>query len=91
MARSIRTLAAIFCVVSVLAICIAPLVDLPATSLRADYLALLLQCWLIATASVFIANVFKAANPPCWRLAHPSIPASNPLFRPLDFNGVLQH
>jgi ABC-type branched-subunit amino acid transport system permease subunit len=91
MARSIRLLAAIFCVVSVLAICIAPLVDLPATSLRSDYLVILLQCWLIATASVFITNVFKAANPLGWTLVHPSIPASNHLFRPLDFNSVLRH
>jgi hypothetical protein len=38
MARSIYILATILCLISILAICIAPLADLPATSLRSGYL-----------------------------------------------------
>jgi hypothetical protein len=91
MARFICILAAIFCVVSVMAICIAPLIDLPATSLRSDCLAILLQCWLIAAACIFIANVFKAANPHGWTVVHPLIPANNRLSCPRHFNCVLQH
>jgi ABC-type branched-subunit amino acid transport system permease subunit len=86
MARSICILAAIFSVISVVAICIAPLVDLPATSLRSDYRAILLQCWLMAAALMLISNVFKTANSPGRIL----IPASSHLARPLDFNSVLQ-
>ncbi|WP_213807240.1 hypothetical protein [Granulicella sp. dw_53] len=93
MIRSIWIVAAIICGISVLAICIAPLVDLPATSLRTDYLAylaiLLEGCFLMAI-SARNANLRKAATSfyPEPTLFHERRTAYLPA--PLDVNNVLR-
>jgi hypothetical protein len=91
MARFIRVVAAVFCTLCVLAICIAPLVDLPDTNLRSYNLAMLLLFSLMAGVTVLVTETIKPANPSTGiRLAylerkkHYQLP-------PIDINSVLRY
>jgi hypothetical protein len=91
MARFIRVAAAIFCALCVLAICIAPLVDLPDTNLRSYHLAMLLLFSLMAGATLVRTEVFKAANPTTQvRLAHLERIKHHQL-PPIDTNSILRY
>jgi len=63
MAKVTRVAATIFCLLSVLAICIAPCVDLPDTSLRSNNQFVLLLCCLMAGAFLLVRRVRKSTNP----------------------------
>jgi len=56
MARAIKFAVVAVCLLCILAICIAPLVDLPATSLRTYQLALVLMWSLMASAFCLILS-----------------------------------
>jgi hypothetical protein len=90
MVKFIRVAVAVFCVLCVLAICIAPLVDLPATKLSSDNLIVLLLCSFMAvTASSFI----KAFNYPAGsaRVWQPSSEQKGlHTLSPLDANSILR-
>jgi hypothetical protein len=58
MVRFIRVAIAVFCVLCVLAICIAPLVDLPATKLSSDSFVILLLCSFMAVGTISFFKVF---------------------------------
>ncbi|HEY6413369.1 MAG TPA: hypothetical protein VIX42_06765 [Edaphobacter sp.] len=62
MVRFIRVAAAVFCVLCVLAICIAPLVDLPATKLGSDNLVALLLCSFMTVATISLIKAFNHAD-----------------------------
>jgi hypothetical protein len=90
MARFIRVVAAVFCTLCVLAICIAPLVDLPDTNLRSYHLAILLLYSLMAGATLSLSETFKPARQSTRvRLAHPERKKHYPL--PLDTNSILRY
>ena len=91
MVRFIRVAAAVFCALCVLAICIAPLVDLPDTNLRSYHLAVLLLCSLMAGATLLLGETFKPATPSVRvRLALPERKKQHhPL--PLDTNSILRY
>jgi hypothetical protein len=89
MVKFIRVAAAVFCVLCVLAICIAPLVDLPATKLGSDNLIVLLLCSFMAVATVSFLKAFdRAQSIGIW------LPSSARTKRyalsPLDTNSVLR-
>jgi hypothetical protein len=90
MVRFIRVAAAVFCVLCVLAICIAPLVDLPATKLSPDIFVILLLCSYMAVAT---ASLIKAFNPTT-RLIGIHLPSPARMKRysrsPLDTNSILR-
>jgi hypothetical protein len=90
MVRFIRVAAAAFCVLCVLAICIAPLVDLPATKLNPDNFVVLLLCSFMAVATTSIIKAFHHANQSMIWL--PSSARKKRHSRsPLDFNSILRH
>ena len=90
MVRFIRVASAVFCVLCVLAICIAPLVDLPATKLGSDNVIILLLCSFMAVAAV---SLIKAFNQP-GSFARIPLASSRPKNRhypaPLDINSILR-
>ena len=90
MVKFIRVAAAVFCVLCVLAICIAPLVDLPATKLGSDNLVILLLCSFMAVATVSFIKAFDHATPSI-RIGLPS-PARKKRYSlsPLDTNSILR-
>ena len=90
MVRFIRVAAAVFCVLCVLAICIAPLVDLPATKLSSDNLVALLLCAFMAvTTSSFIkAFNYSPAITGIWRPA--TTQKSRHSLSPFDSNSILR-
>jgi hypothetical protein len=59
MVRFCRVAVAVFCVLCVLAICIAPLVDLPATKLSSDSFVILLLCSFMAIATASLLKAFR--------------------------------
>jgi hypothetical protein len=59
MAKAIKFTVIVFCMICILAICIAPLADLPATSLRSYQAAMVLLWSLIATAFSLILSTLK--------------------------------
>ncbi|WP_188553553.1 hypothetical protein [Edaphobacter dinghuensis] len=59
MAKVIKFAVVAVCLLCILAVCIAPLVDLPATSLRAYQAAAILLWGLIATAFALAASASK--------------------------------
>jgi hypothetical protein len=61
MARAIKFAAVVVCLACILAICIAPLADLPATSLRSYLMAVILMWWLVASAFSLILSSIKAS------------------------------
>jgi hypothetical protein len=60
MAKAIKFAVVALCLICILAICIAPLVDLPATSLRSYQAAIVLLWGLIATAFTLVLSAFEA-------------------------------
>jgi len=90
MARFIRAAAAVLCALCVLAICIAPLVDLPDTNLRSYHLAMLLLFSLMAGATLACAEAFKPATTirvcltPPERINHHQL-------SPIDTNSILRY
>jgi hypothetical protein len=62
MVKGFKIAAAVICIVCILAICIAPLADLPATSLRSYQMAVMLIWSLIAGASCLVLSVLKAPS-----------------------------
>ena len=90
MARFIRVAAAVFCVLCVLAICIAPLVDLPDTNLRAYNVAMLLLFLLMAGATLVCTEAFRpAALTTRVRLALPE--RKRHQLSPIDTNSILRY
>ena len=57
MARSAKIIVALLCITCVLALCIAPYVDIPVTVLKSLQITLLLMALLLA-ASFLLVNVF---------------------------------
>jgi uncharacterized membrane protein len=91
MAGFIRVVAAVFCVLCVLAICIAPLVDLPDTNLRSYHLAMLLLFSLMAGATLVRTEAFKPAILTTHaRLASPERKKHHQL-PPIDTNSILRY
>jgi ABC-type Co2+ transport system permease subunit len=89
MVKFIRVAAAVFCVLCVLAICIAPLVDLPATKLGSDNLIALLLCSFMAVATVSFLKAFdRAQSIGIWLPS--SARAKRYALSPLDTNSVLR-
>ena len=90
MVRFIRVAAAVFCVLCVLAICIAPLVDLPATKLNSDNFVILLLCSFMAVATISYIKAFDQAT----RSIGIWLPSSERKKRhslsPLDTNSILR-
>lgn len=83
--------AAVFCALCVLAICIAPLVDLPDTNLRSNDLAILLLCSFMAGATLLLTAAFKPAILSTRvGLAHPERKEQYRLL-PLDTNSILRY
>jgi type VI protein secretion system component VasK len=60
MAKAIKFAVVAVCLLCILAICIAPLVDLPATNLRSYQAAAVLLWGLIATAFALAASSWKS-------------------------------
>ena len=91
MAKAIKFAVVAVCLFCILAICIAPLVDLPATSLRSYQAAVVLICGLIAAAFFLILSALKP-------IADIRITSTNPQHRkrecgigaPLKFSSVLR-
>jgi hypothetical protein len=74
----------------VLAICIAPLVDLPATKLGSDNVVLLLLCTFMAVATISFIKAFnQAASPTRIWLVSPTQKRRHYL-APLDINSILR-
>ena len=90
MAKFLRVAATVLCVLSVLAICIAPFVDLPATNLPSDLLVVLLICWLIAVSSVLVPKTRKPQDPSIGILFGLPERTMQHALQPLDNNCVLQ-
>ena len=91
MARFIRVAASVFCALRVLAICIAPLVDLPDTNLRSYHLAMLLLFSLVAGATLLCTEAFKPATPTTRvRLVPPERKKHHQL-SPIDTNSILRY
>ena len=91
MVRFIRVAIAVFCALCVLAICIAPLVDLPDTNLRAYNLAVLLLFSLMAGATLVCTKASKPATPTTRvRLALPERKKHHQL-SPIDTNSILRY
>ena len=89
MVRFIRVAAAVFCVLCVLAICIAPLVDLPATKLGSDNLVVLLLCSFMAVATVSFLKAFHRAQ--SIGILLPASARKKPYsLLPLDTNSILR-
>ena len=65
----LKVLVAIICLILVVAICIAPQLDLPETINRAFQFALLLLVGLSAAAWIIIAQAFHRLLPPIAKLA----------------------
>jgi hypothetical protein len=61
MVRFLRVAVAVFCVLCVLAICIAPHVDLPATKLSPDNFVILLLCSFMAAGTASLLKAFRNA------------------------------
>lgn len=59
MARAIKFVVVVVCAVCIVAICIAPFADLPATNLRSYQMAVMLMWSLIASAFSLILSVLK--------------------------------
>jgi len=57
MVRSAKVFVALLCIVCVLALCIAPYIDIPVTALRSLQIALLLMLSLV-TAALSLADLF---------------------------------
>lgn len=91
MVRFIRVAAAVFCVLCVLAICIAPLVDLPDTNLRAYNLAMLLLFSLMAGVTLARTEAFKPATLSTG--VHPAPPERKKHYQlaPIDTNSILRY
>ncbi len=90
MVRFIRVLVAVFCVLCVLAICIAPLVDLPATKLGSDNLGMLLLCSFMAVATLSLLKAFHHA-PQSIRIGLPSSERKKRYsLSPLETNSILR-
>jgi len=66
MAKAIKFAVVVLCLSCILAICIAPLADLPATNLRSYQMAVMLMWSLIASAFSLILTALK----PIFRLWH---------------------
>jgi hypothetical protein len=90
MVRFIRVAAAVFCVLCVLAICIAPLVDLPATKLGSDNVVVLLLCSFMALATISIINTFNHSTRPLGIWLPSSARKKRYSLSPLDTNSVLR-
>jgi hypothetical protein len=91
MAKFIRVVVAVLCALCVLAICIAPLADLPDTNLRSYHLAILLLFSLLAGATVVSAQAFKSATPTTRiPLIHPEQKKHHQL-SPIDTNSILRY
>ena len=60
MAKAIKFVVVAVCLLCILAVCIAPLVDLPATNLRSYQAAVLLLWGLVATAFALAASASKS-------------------------------
>jgi hypothetical protein len=58
MARYAKIIVALLCLVCVLALCVAPYVDIPVTALKSLQVALLMILSLVAAALLFIGSVF---------------------------------
>jgi hypothetical protein len=90
MVRFIRVAAAVFCVLCVLAICIAPLVDLPATKLSSDNFVILLLCSFMAVATISFVNALNHTTRSI-RIWLPSSERKKGHFLPaLDTNSILR-
>jgi hypothetical protein len=90
MVRFIRVAAAVFCVLCVLAICIAPLVDLPATKLSSDNLITLLLCSFMALATISLIKAFNQAAQPIGLWRPSSERKKQHSLSPLDTNSILR-
>lgn len=90
MARVIRFAAAVFCLLCVLAICIAPLVDLPATNLPSGHMVLLLIWCFIASAVIGIWRGFEPVHVPRGIWFGRYVREKKYRFGPLDTNCILR-
>jgi hypothetical protein len=91
MPRSIWIALALLCIVCLLALLIAPLVDPPVTRLPSDSSQLLMLCWLIVVACALflnLARLFSAVS--LSRLAAP-LRASHVTRHPLTMSRALRH
>lgn len=90
MVKFLRVAAAVFCVLCVLAICIAPLVDLPATKLSSDNLVFLLLCSFAAVATSSFIKAFHrgAGSIRVWRPS--SVTGARHSLSPLDTSSILR-
>ncbi|HEV2710626.1 MAG TPA: hypothetical protein VGU67_10465 [Edaphobacter sp.] len=91
MGKAIKYAVVAVCLLCILAICIAPLVDLPATSLRSYQTAVVLLWGLIAVAFSLALSVFKPLAA-LW-VASSGFDRREPEWRigaPLKFSSVLR-
>lgn len=89
MARSIKVVAALLCIACILAFCVAPYAEIPATALR-SLQAMLLFILALTAASLQPAGRFHSAEPVtcCLRTAHTAPPC--PMLPPIQIGCVLQ-
>jgi len=90
MAKAIKLVTVAVCLLCILAICIAPLVDLPATNLRTYQLALVLMWSLMASAFCLILSSSQLFVRVCARLFTLPHQKILPLSLPLQISCVLQ-
>ena len=90
MTRCAKIVVALLCVVCVLALCIAPYVDIPVTVLESLQTAILLMVLLLA-ASVLLANILLSHLARFQQVARASYTTLNrPILLPLEKNCVQQ-
>jgi hypothetical protein len=93
MAKSIRIALALLCMVCLLALLIAPLVDPPSTRLLSESFQLLMLCWLVtATCFLIHRSVDRSARLSLFGLRRTAIPLNPPpKGHPLTLNCILRH
>jgi hypothetical protein len=90
MTKSVWIVAAFLCMVCIVALLIAPLVDPPATRLLSDSSQLLMLCWVIAVGWVLFINLARLF--PFLSLSRAIIPShpSHTALHPLSMSSVMR-
>ncbi len=90
MTKSVWIVVAFLCMVCIVALLIAPLVDPPATRLLSDSSQLLMLCWAIAVTYVLFSNLSRLL--PFSSLSRATIPsrASHTALHPLIMSSLMR-
>jgi hypothetical protein len=90
MARAINIITALLCLICVIAICIAPSVDLPQTTLKSLQFVILLMLSLIASTYLLSSILYRTIPGLLIPDGYSTAPPSS-LLRPIETNCVLQY